>query len=160
MSIIQKSNIFGNFGRSADTGAFEIFGHFGRTFGTFGHFSRFCWIYRKYSDFGYVWFTYPKGVHSYRFFLQPKRTPNALPPVHAYAIFAYGTIYNRGICICVWVYGVWVGKLVIVSTELKILSQGNSPIGWNKVWVFGERKLLYKFGTVQAIKLELIDATV
>ncbi len=29
--------------------------------------------------------TYPKGVHSYRYFLQPMRTPNSLPPVHAYS---------------------------------------------------------------------------
>ncbi len=30
-------------------------------------------------------FTYPKGVHSYRYFLQPMRTPKSLPPAHAYS---------------------------------------------------------------------------
>ncbi len=30
-------------------------------------------------------FTYPKGVHSYRYFLQPMHTPNSLPPAHAYS---------------------------------------------------------------------------
>ncbi len=30
-------------------------------------------------------FTYPKGVHSYRYFLQPMRTPNSLLPAHAYS---------------------------------------------------------------------------
>ncbi len=30
-------------------------------------------------------FTYPKGVHSYRYFLQPMRTPNSLSPAHAYS---------------------------------------------------------------------------
>ncbi len=30
-------------------------------------------------------FTYPKGVHSYMYFLQPMRTPNSLPPIHAYS---------------------------------------------------------------------------
>ncbi len=29
-------------------------------------------------------FTYPKGAHSYRYFLKPMRTPNPLPPAHAY----------------------------------------------------------------------------
>ncbi len=29
-------------------------------------------------------FTYPKGIHSYRFFLQLMCTANSLPPVHAY----------------------------------------------------------------------------
>ncbi len=30
-------------------------------------------------------FTYSKGVHSYRYFLQPMRTPNSLPSAHAYS---------------------------------------------------------------------------
>ncbi len=30
-------------------------------------------------------FTYPKGIHSYRYFLQPMRTPYSMPPVHVYS---------------------------------------------------------------------------
>ncbi len=38
-------------------------------------------------------FTYSKGVHSYRYFLQPMRTPNSLPSAHAYSpILLFGCL--------------------------------------------------------------------
>ncbi len=38
-------------------------------------------------------FAYPKGVHSYRNFLQPMRTPSSLPPAHAYSEFQYYLLF-------------------------------------------------------------------
>ena len=92
-------------------------------------------------------FTYPKCVHSYRYFLQPMHTANSLPPAHAYSAILLLTLSwerinckadNRRIWrkeVPVWVYAFWVCKPVLKGTSI-IFYGWRIPTGVFLAWVF------------------------
>ncbi len=71
-----------------------------------------------------VWthrFTYPRGVHSYRYFLQPMRTPNLLMPI--FILHNFGCYLLMHVCIFIVIrpvcvhYGVPIGCLIAILRQ-------------------------------------------